>query len=109
MRDTCVSCQTTKLFYDTSVIKIEGTKDSVTIAIREDMAGIKDASLCLRCAVSTLEKAKGNNENETVVGTSHLCGYTSTDTAILNIRGKGSRDEILDRAIKELKSWPFKK
>lgn len=109
MRDTCVSCQTTKLVHDTSIIKIEGTKDSVSIAIQEDMSGVRDASLCLRCAISTLEKAKAEKKDEIVVGTGHMCGYTSTDTAILNIRGKGSRDEILDRAIKELKSWPFKK
>lgn len=101
----CARCNTELYGYDTTSIKIPGTKNTISIAIDEYMVGVRGARLCLRCAIWVLVEAR-NKGNEVIINLSHFCGCTSIDTAVLKIKGKDSRLDIIDQGIRELKRWP---
>jgi len=107
MCKNCARCNTVLYEYDTTLIKIPETKNSISIEIDEYMVGVRGARLCLRCAIWVLVEAR-NKGNEVVINSSYFCGCVSIDTAVLKISGNDSRLDILDQGIRELKSWPFK-
>src|SRR5574343_252685 len=102
MCEKCERCNTALYGYDTRLIKVPETKNTISIAIDKYMVGVVDARLCLRCAIWTLEEAKKIGD-EVVINSTHFCGCTSVDTAILKIKGNDSRLDILDQGIRELK------
>lgn len=84
------------LFFDTSIINIPNTNNVVRIDIDQWYQGVLGAKLCLDSSIYFLEASK---RGEPI--------YVGNDQIIVTVEGEGDRVDIINMAIKELKSWPF--